>query len=235
MIHIHTDTYVQAVFSLLYYNSNILNLLHSQTILEILCCVWEQVWRLSPCHLTVLGKADIRWRLVWVVLREGGREAVQSLGATNGVGESLDHCRGVWEHLKPASPEAHKDCINERDENRAKGQRGEKRAMAFNIHNHVEQHKNRHIHTQTLSVSFIWILRHENKQKNKVLKCVVSFFWKPCKLVPRDSCEVCRSWERSEVTRYCLLTAIHFGFWMVRWCITSRRFHLDNSDHTNEL
>lgn len=75
--------------------------------------------------------------------------------------------------MKPASPEAHKDCFNERDENRAKGQRGEKRDMAFNIHNQVEQHKNRHIHTQTLSVSFIWILRHENKQKNKVLKCVL--------------------------------------------------------------
>lgn len=217
MIHIHTDTYVQAVFSLLYYNSNILNLLHSQTILEILCCVWEQVWRLSPCHLTVLGKADIRWRLVWVVLREGGREAVQSLGATNGVGESLDHCRGVWEHLKPASPEAHKDCFNERDENRAKGQRGEKRDMAFNIHNQAEQTRT---HTNPVCVIYMDIETWE-QTKNKVLKCVASFFCKSGMLDPRNtgSCEVCMScrleWVGRGVKWHTVLSPVCSTCWIL--------------------
>lgn len=161
----------------------------------------------------------------------GGGGEVRSLGATNGVGESLDHCRGVWEHLKPASPEAHKDCINERDENRAKGQRGEKRDMAFNIHNQVEQHKNRHVHTQTLSVSFIWILRHENKQKNKVLKCVASFF---LKILFQGIWEVVGyvgvvHWNEleEEWSSTVSFLAAHTRFWMAHWCITSGRFVLD--------
>ncbi len=169
------------------------------------------------------------------VVRGVGRDAVQSLGATNGVGESLDHCRGVWEHLKPASPEAHKDCFNERDENRAKGQRGEKRDMAFNIHNQVEQTR---IHTNPVCVIYMDIETWEQTKKTRFWS-VASFFILSCTLVPRDmgSCEVCRSYRLEWVGRgvkwHTVLSpdCSTCRIWMVCWCITSRRFVLDYFDY----
>lgn len=171
----------------------------------------------------------------------GGREAVQSLGATNGVGESLDHCRGVWEHLKPASPEAHKDCFNERDENRAKGQRGEKRDMAFNIHNQVEQTR---IHTNPVCVIYMDIETWEQTKKTRFWSVASFLFffylarlfqgiWEVVRYVGVvDWNELAEEWSD---TQSWLLTAAHVGFWMMCWCITSRRFVLDYFDCTNEL
>ncbi len=169
------------------------------------------------------------------VVRGGGGESVQSLGATNGVGESIDHCRGVWEHLKPASPEAHKDCFNERDENRAKGQRGEKRDMAFNIHNQVEQTR---IHTNPVCVIYMDIETWEQTKKQGFEVSLPFLFylarlfqgiWEVVRYVGVvDWNELAEEWSD---TQYCLLTAAHVGFWMVCWCITSRRFVLDYFDY----
>ncbi len=189
----------------------------------------------------------------------GRGRGVQSLGATNGVGESLDHCRGVWEHLKPASPEAHKDCFNERDENRAKGQRGEKRDMAFNIHNQVEQTRT---HTNPVCVIYMDIETWEQTKKQGFEVCRFIFFFKSCTLVPRDmgSCEVCRScrlewvgrgvkwhtvlspdcstcWILDGVLMYYIKTFCSRLFCLYKWAVTSQQngqwlYHLTHMSST---